>query len=334
MGKQTSDFDKGRIISYLEAGKSGRYIARKLGRGHAAIAVFIKKFKATRVVHRKKGSGRPRVTTKREDRAIVRTMLPNRRVSTRKIIQDLGLHVSMRTVRRRMNAKGYHGVFERKKNYVSDRNRIKRVRWARAHKDWTYQDWKKVLWSDESPYTFRYQGKCRVWARKGERLKPQCMKGTVKHGGKINVWGCFSAEGVGHLTKVRGILEQKQMKQILIHHLIPSAQALFGRNAWMFQQDNDPKHTARSVQRWMHHTRHLDVLPWPAQSPDLNPIENLWAIVDQRLKHRQCNSQQELFDTIKRRWDQIPLQTLENLVKSMPKRCKDVIKSRGYPINY
>ena len=264
MSKQLSDMDKGSILAYVDEGRTVRYIAGKIGWGKTAVAKFIKKYRETGEAHRKKGSGRPRKTSKRTDRAIVRMMLPNRRISTREIIQDLGLDVTQRTVRRRLNDKGYKGIFERKKNFVNLKNRRKRVAWAKSHKDWTYQDWLKVLWSDESPYTFRYKGRCRVWARKGERLKPFCMKGTLKHGGKINVWGCFSGHGIGKLYKVRGILEQNQYKQILIHHMIPSARALFGRNNWIFQQDNDPKHTARSVQNWLRNTRRLNVMPWLA----------------------------------------------------------------------
>ena len=138
---------------------------------------------------------------------------------------------------------------------------------------------------------------------------------------------------IGHLCKIQGILKQRQYRSILKHHLIPSSEDMFPGGDWIFQQDNDPKHTAKSIQRWTRR-RHLNVMPWPAQSPDLNPIENLWAIVDQKECDRECTNVADLFDAIKRAWEQIPNQTLVNLVKSMPNRCKLVIKSQGYPIKY
>lgn len=334
MPKHLNDLEKGQVIAYSKEGQSIRYMARQMGRARATISAFKKKYEQTGELGRKKGSGRPRKTTKRQDRNVIREMLKNRKVTAKEIINEVGLGVSQRTVRRRLNEKGYSSFFQRKRPFINKRNRRKRVKWARDHLNWTDDDWDKVLWSDESPYTFRYQGKVRVWGRKNEKNRPCCTKGTLKFGGgKINVWGCFSSGGIGHIHLVKGILKQRQYRTILRHHMIPSAQRLFGRSRWIFQQDNDPKHTAKSIQRWTRRRR-LDVMPWPAQSPDLNPIENLWGILDSRLRNRTCANATELYKTIKRGWRQIPNQTLENLVNSMHKRCKDVIKSRGYPIKY
>ena len=71
-----------------------------------------------------------------------------------------------------------------------------------------------------------------------------------------------------------------------------------------------------------------------AESPDLNPIENLWSILDKKMKNRQCKTLDDLFKEIKRTWEQIDKKILENLVLSMPKRCQDVIDNNGYPIKY
>ena len=76
------------------------------------------------------------------------------------------------------------------------------------------------------------------------------MQGKVKHQKSVNVWGCFSWNGVGDLYRVKGIMTGPVYCQILIHHFVPSARQLCGNN-FVFQHDNDPKHTSRVVQQYL-----------------------------------------------------------------------------------
>ena len=115
--------------------------------------------------------------------------------------------------------------------------------------------------------------------------------------------------------------------------MLPSAEILFGDSPWIFQQDNDPKHTAKSTKDWFQ-TKKVNVMNWPAQSPDLNPIENLWSYLDLLVKDRKCNTPEELFEVIEKAWFDISQSYLQGLVDSMPKRIKAVIKNKGYPCKY
>jgi len=120
---------------------------------------------------------------------------------------------------------------------------------------------------------------------------------------------------------------------ILVHHMKPSMAHFFPQNNGIFQQDSDPKHTAHIIRDYLGRQA-FETLDWPSQSPDLNPIENLWSILDDKLKYRKSNTPEELFKTIEDGWYDLPASLLTKLVESMPRRCQAVIDSNGYATKY
>jgi hypothetical protein len=229
---------------------------------------------------------------------------------------------------------GLHGRICKKKPLLSVRNIQRRLDWAIRHQNWSVEDWKKVLWSDEKKvelFNTKRRKHCR--RRTNEPLRPDTIEKTVKHGGgHVMVWGCFLGSAVGNLKRIEGILEKNQMHQILIHHAVPSGKRLFGCGFW-FQQDNDPKHTSIVCRNYLQgkvQTGEIKLLDWPAQSPDLNPIELLWDEVQRRLdKEGKPTSHDDLMEKIKHVWANIPASVLDKLVARMPAICKAVIAAKG-----
>ena len=107
---------------------------------------------------------------------------------------------------------------------------------------------------------------------------------------------------------------------------------MFG-SRWRFQQDNDPKHTSRVAKKFLEEN-FPEVMDWPSNSPDLNPIENLWGIVKNRVEKRMPNNICELQQYMTEEWEKIPDEFLTNLIRSMCDRCQLVIDSNGERIDY
>lgn len=223
--------------------------------------------------------------------------------------------------------------YQTTKPYVSKINQKKRLKWCKDHRGWTLDDWRRVIWTDESCFVLRYNGRLRVWRRAHEKFSVKALKGNFKQHTKIMVWGAFAARGVGRLYHIPGIMDANVYVKILDNELRQSALALFKKEAWYLQHDNDPKHTAHLTQDYLD-DHAITVVPWPPQSPDLNPIENLWAILDRKCNGRKCKNAEELFRDLQNSWRSLDPSLLEKLVVSMPRRIEAVIAAKGLSTKY
>ena len=149
----------------------------------------------------------------------------------------------------------------------------------------------------------------------------------------VMVWGAMSSAGVSDLCFLKFSVNAAVYQDILEYFMVPAADQLFGDNEFIFQQDLAPPHSAKSTQAWCENC-HVHVLDWPANSPHLNPIENLWGIVKKKLHKHQPNTSEQLKDAIKTCWNEVTLHECQQLIHSMPRRIEAVIKARGDATKY
>ncbi len=194
--------------------------------------------------------------------------------------------------------------------------------------------WSKVLFSDESKFciSFGNQGP-RVWRKSGEAQNPCCLKSSVKFPQSVMIWAAMSSAGVGPLCFLKSTVNAAIYQEILDHFMLPSADKLYGDADFIFQQDLAPAHTAKGTKSWFN-DHGVTVLDWPANSPDLNPIDNLWGIVKRKMRDTRSNNADELKATVKETWASIPPQQCHKLITSMPRRIEAVIKAKGAPTKY
>ena len=279
--------------------------------------------------------GRKRKTTRMDDRRIIRFIKRDPAASSNKIQKELNLVVSAVTVRRRMIENNLYARSPRKVPLLTKRHANLRLQFAKKHTGWTSEKWRNILWSDESKIVLFGGTGSRQYVRRppNTAYEPQYTTKTVKHGGaKVMVWGSFSYYGVGPIHLINGIMNQQVYVDILENVMLPYAEWNMPLK-WIFQQDNDPKHTSRSAKNWFQ-AKGVEVLPWPAQSPDLNPIENLWADVKKSVAAKRPSNAKDLWVAVQEAWQQIPLTRCQDLIDSMPRRCAAVIKNHGYTTKY
>ncbi len=194
------------------------------------------------------------------------------------------------------------------------------------------ENWVKVLWSDETKIQlFGINSTRRVWRRRNAAYDPKNTIPTIKHGGgNIMLWGVFLLRGQDNCTASKG--RWTGPCTVRARALTPARALKMGRG-WVFQHDNDPKHTTKATKDWLM-KKHIKVLEWPSQSPDLNPIENLWRELKVQVAKRQPRNLNDLERICKEEWDKIPPEMCANLVANYKKRLTSVIANKGFATKY
>jgi len=328
------------VVSLLNEGYSQRQIQAKTGLGKGTVGRISKEVEGDKENH---PGGRPSKLSARDKTTIIRQIttgkLDNAVQATKFINSIIPDPVSACTVRRTLKEVGLRSATKKKVPMLKASHRQRRLKFARDHENWTVEDWKRVLWSDETKINrIGSDGKVYVWKKRGEPPSDRTTTPTVKHGGGNNlmVWGCMGWNGVGKLVEVEGKMDAKQYCEILDEGVVESFEKLdMEEGERYFQQDNDPKHTSKLATTWFE-DNNIIVIHWPAQSPDLNPIEHLWFYVKRKLQEYEIPPKgvHELWERVAKEWNEIPSEVCQRLIESMPRRVAAVIKANGGHTKY
>ena len=343
--KPISNGVRNRIVSELKSGKTTQNIAQKMGVGPRTVKRIRKEYAdSTDDVNKAKLTkrGRPRRLSARDEAWVVRQITTGKADTATEVAKTLqeesGTRTTPKTIRRTLKKAGLKAAVKTKKPLLLRRHIKARYEFAFRHKHWTVDDWKRVVYSDETKINrLGSDGREWVWKKPGKTIEPRHVQGTVKFGGgSIMLWGCMTYDGIGYACRIIdrmnadlyvSILGDELMETIEYYDLDPTK--------LIFQQDNDSKHSSKKAKKWFEDNK-IRILTWPAQSPDLNPIEHLWRHLKFKLNayEEPPKGVEELWERVQKEWNAIPEDICTKLIDSMPRRIAAVYKAKGGYVKY
>ena len=340
---QLTSQDKGKILAYMETLNAAQ-IARKMGRDPTTIRRFIAKYKETGKIENLPRSGRPPVLNNNEKNALVNEVIKKRRTPLHEIINTLDLNCGLTTAKKTLYDAGIHSHSAAKKPFMPEGHASARINWCEKHKEKTAYYWTQVIFSDESSVEVGKQSRqVKIWRRVGERFNTECLAPTFKSGRQsVMIWGCFAGGIKGPLVFCDEVKEKERINSdtyitILKTYLLPYQHAVreLTGGSVVYQQDNAPIHTSRATKEWLR-TNKISTIDWPANSPDLNPIENIWKLLKDNIQKREDfpRTVNKLKIALREEWENLDRSVFEEVVTSMPRRIDAVLRANGGPTKY
>lgn len=327
---QLSEVERSAIATLHQLGWTGRDIAELLHCSENTVSLWVCRWRAEHSVADAERSGRPRSTADEIDEDISLYSDAHVTATPRDIVHALELDVDRRTVRRRLNEVGLRSCVQR----AEHENVLARLAFAEGYSRWDEDDWAKVLFSDETHFYLGHHGREYVNRPIGAALDPKyTRKDNEQLRGKVTLWGCICSDGLGHAELYDESLTAQRYQSILHLNLVRSAHQFWPRGQWWFQQDGATPHTAGTSRAWFHN-HGIDLIDWPAWSPDLNPIEELWHDLKVRVYARHPHSMEELERYVTEEWAATDLEFICHICRNMPRRLQLVVANHGHKIPY
>ena len=337
--RRISEAQRWQIIGMHSTGMSCKAIGRQMGYHYIVVSRLVRKHIQTNNVKDLPRSGRPRVTSDRDDRALQRLIrrmpfatspvleqhwLPNRRLSTR-------------TIRNRLKSAGLKSKRVIKRPLLLDRHRWTRLAWCLARRGWNLRTWRKIHWSDQNRFLLHVtDGRMRVWRHKNTAYSPRNIYPTVLYGGSsVVVWGCISRDCKLDLVTIQGNLSGDQYIKDVLQPVFPHFDNHPLATRPVYMDDNARPHRSRAVTAYLQ-SEVVTCVPWSVISPDLNHIEHIWDMLDRRIQAREPPVQNigQLEAALHRESQQLSQQDIRRLTGGMRRRVEPVIQTRGSYTRY
>ncbi|GFX33957.1 transposable element Tcb1 transposase [Trichonephila clavipes] len=333
--KHLDDFLPGRIIGQLECGRTQLEVSEELEIAQSVISRLWQRFQDDGNVSRCYSTGHPRVTTPNVDRYLAVTVKRNRRSTasdlSRLLSSATGATVSRQTMYKRLR---HISLYARRPvrcvPLTSTHCRL-RLTWSREHALWTPQQWSYVMFSDESRFSLQSDSRrTLIWRASGTRYHQENTIERHRYGGAgWLVWGGIFLGSRTDLHVQSVTLTGYIYWDVILEQHVRLFRGTMGAE-FLFMDDNTRPHRANIVDECLQ-SEDITRIDWPAYSPDLNPIEHVWDMLGRRIAARQPTATclPELRRAILDEWCNIPQNQIDNLILSMPRRCKACIASSG-----
>lgn len=258
-----------------------------------------------------------------------------RRLSWDEIVIQMGYACCPRTLKAVVESMGYHKRVPRRKFNIRPANKPKRIAWCSARLHWTEEEWGRILWTDESSFSTAGFGH-RPWVIRSpqEEYHPDCVDVMFEQGRQSRMaWGGFCGQLKSELVFIPGkakLDSAMYVDTIMEPHLVPFWHQCCEEYGWArIVEDGAPGHKKHAI--IYRELNEMDVVEWPAQSPDLNLIEALWMDMETELGETwgRVGDVETLQDVLRLVWEKIPKERLSSLVQSMPARLQAVIDAGG-----
>ena len=267
-------------------------------------------------------------------------------ITNRALLAIIDNKVFLRTLQLALRTMGERRWCQRQRPLLTPEHARKRLEWARRHEDWTVNDWKRVCWTDEATIE-RGVGKKPKWTFNSPREQLQQHDVTTYTANKAvrrMVWGGFSYDRRTHLQELFGDPESARggVSSKVIYALYSHCLPWLLSGGKIFMHDNARVHTAGIVKQLLERME-VEVMIWPPYSPDLNPIENLWALLKAEIYQRHPELKtapdnettlQRLVIAAKEAWLAISCDVHHALSDSMVRRVQAIIAAEGWYTKY
>jgi transposase len=345
---QLNSVQRGAVIAIYDETGSATATGRILHLNEGTVRSIVNRATKNGDIDVKKRSGRPRKTSERDDRMLLRAARSNRRQTLSELNADiLNNAVSNRTIKRRLHDAGFKKWRAKKRPALTADHARKRLKWARAHVDWDVDKWRTILWSDECWIERCNRTNTWIFRAPTEKWHKDCID-EVPNGpekAKVMIWGIFAGKMRGPIHIIEGNIDAPYYRDSILDEYLPLFYEEVLDNLGTspeFMHDNASVHTAQIVRDWLV-ASNITVMNWPARSPDLNPIEHVWKVLKDHL-HRThpelkaitsvAAAVELIKSVIEEVWQSLENNYFESLVSSMKRRCQAVINANGWYTKY